>query len=210
MDEVVKIGAAGTSMFVHQTSDTPDISVKIRECFARPWGSRATGVVLDDRDTSTVRNLDYLLRLVRSAPHELTHGKEHKKLREAVRTLLEVLPTMITAAEKAAAEAAADGRTSEMTHFAWRCQALLDAAQPFATVAGGRRNHLGWWHGWARVIAGEVRRVLHKHGGLSLGIRKPNSPVVVITHRLLGLVPIKVKGEDMGIAAVLNALEEHD
>jgi hypothetical protein len=178
--------------------DTPD-HVAIRGCFA---GLKGGAIVPEEREVET---LAYLLRLVRNAPREITHGEEHKKVRDAVRTLLTVLPGMIESAEVEAADAKQDGRTTDLAHFAWRAQELLDAAQPFASVSASKRDVRGWWHGWARLIAQEVQAVLRQHGR-AIGLTGKESPAIVVTLNLLALCRV----EGMTASGLIEALKDRD
>ena len=120
-----------------EREDEPN-DAAIRACFSTVPGEPVAP------DGRAAADLAYLIRLIRTHPRDLTHGPEHQALRAAVRTLLDVLPGMIAAAETEGAAARRYGRTTDMDHFAWRASALLEAAQPFAAVAlAGQRGPAG-------------------------------------------------------------------
>lgn len=174
----------------------PD-AASICECFNVADG----GTIVPD--VRSVSRLTYLAGLLQSAPKGITHGPQHAALRDAVRSLLVVLPGMIAGAEAEAAAAAREGRTTEMEHFASRARALLDAAQPFAAVAARRRDQRGWWHGWARLIAAQVQNVLRQHDRPA-GI-KATSRTVEITCKILAKA-----GHAADPEAVVEALRDRD
>lgn len=178
--------------------DTPD-HAGVRKCFEIP---KSKPVVPDER---TVDRLAYLVGLLRGHPKQITHGQAHKDLRNAVRILLRVLPNIIQDAATEALAAEQDGRTTDMGHLVWRARALLDAAQPFESVSSnGQRDHRGWWHGWARLIADEVRSVLRQHGQTD-GVKNPKSPAIVITQALLAVGNVHPEAH-----GVIHALKDGD
>lgn len=167
------------------------------------------GAVLDPmarRDGGAILNIVYLLRLIRAHPRDLTHGEDHKVLREHVRGLLDLAPRMIAAAEADAAAAARDGRATDMDHFATLLRTLLAAAQPFAAVARATRTAPGWWHGWAGMLARKVALVLYQHGRPH-GTANASAAAVRVTAALLDLAGVKThKGEAPDAKAVVAAL----
>jgi hypothetical protein len=148
----------------------------------------------NDRDLT---DLVYLTELARSAPVGITHGRSHRDLAAAIRTILRVLPNLIDAAEDAAAAAKVAGRATDMGHFAWRGGALLAAARPFTPITS-RRDARGAWHGWAAQMEFEVRFIMKKCGKTRVSVSHETSPALRIIAQLLG------KSESQ----VVNALRE--
>lgn len=176
------------------SGDAPDDWAAIGSCFMLP---RGVPIVLDAR---ALNDIGYLLRQIHASPRKVTHGPEHKALREHVRGLIEILPGLIAAADAEAAAAGRDGRTTDMGHFAWRAWALLDAAQPFAAVVARGRDPRSWWHGGARLLAMEVQAILRQHQQPA-GVQKDTSPAIIVVVRLLALAGVT---EEPG--AVIEAL----
>ena len=135
----------------------------------------------NDRDLT---DLAYLTELARSAPVGITHGRSHRDLAAAIRTILKVLPGLIEAAEETAAGAKVAGRATDMDHFALRGRALLDAARPFAPITS-RRDVRGAWHGWAAQMEFEVRFIMVKCGRAKVSFSHETSPGLRIIAQLL-------------------------
>jgi hypothetical protein len=148
--------------------------------FARVRAVFALYVAVPPSDAE-LTNLVYLLELASKAPVGITHGKAHRDLAAAVRILLQVLPGLIADADDAAMAAHRDGRATDMDHFAGHLRTLLAATEPFRPITA-RRDRRGAWHGWARMMAMEVRRC----GGTPVSFAHETASGVRILAALLG------------------------
>lgn len=129
-----------------------------------------TGIEAEPRELST---WPYLLSLIRAHPRELLDAPEYVEAVKAMRTLANVLPILRKKAEFLAKEAERAGRTTWLDRYAEHACALERSIKPF--VLGwedkpgqenkrGRRDKRGWWHGWAKMAATEIRLILSRHG----------------------------------------------
>jgi hypothetical protein len=160
---------------------TGDPFAPIRESFAQ-YGKLPRQPL--DRELA---NIAYLVTLHKSAPVKITHGDAHKALRGAVRTLLATLPGLITAAEDEARVAHAEGRTTDMDRFAELATVLLSAAEPFRAVSTPtkRRDRRSHWHGWARLMEQEIRRLFYACGA-EAAFSHETSPGALVLADLIG------------------------
>jgi hypothetical protein len=154
-------------------------------------------------------NIAYMVKVHRSAPVSITHGKAHQDLREAVRTLLNTLPGLIEAAGDEAKAAHAEVRATDMGRFAARASALLSAAESFRSVVFEppeptpptepgkpapkpapprvqRRDRRSHWHGMARLMAKEIRRIFRACGVPECSFGYAGAPAVRVLTDLIG------------------------
>lgn len=113
--------------------------------------------------------LAYALDIARAWPLDFTYGGDHRELAGAVRTLLRLLPGMITEAERLGREAIAASRPTDLVaaaggrSFVTCAQALLDAAEPFRAITKPRGLR-GAWHGFARWLLLSIQPALLRAG----------------------------------------------
>jgi hypothetical protein len=141
-----------------------------------------------------VVHIAYLLRLIETAPHTLTHGRSHRELARAIRIILKVLPQLISEAESENFAAKSEGRATDMDHFAWRAQALFNAAKPFEPITA-RRDKRGWWHGWARNLALDVKVILARQGVNQRSFSKATGGGTLTVCALLDIAGVQVDAE---------------
>lgn len=148
---------------------------------------------------SEVATIIYALQLIRAHPKAMTHGVAHRRLRDAIREIFEVVPTLLDAAEADAEAALAEARANDSSHFAAALHGLLAAAAPFRSIAidesaqgrqARRRNKDGWWHRWALTVLLEAQLVLKRHGKPA-GSSNATAPAVRVAVALLGLAGIQ-------------------
>jgi hypothetical protein len=136
-----------------------------------------------DRDLYRVA---YLVELVRNIPVELIYGEDRKQFKDAVRTLLTILPRMIDDAKIEDIAARKRAHRTEFEYFVSRAKPLLEAAEPFRSMAKKTVNKNGSWHFYAQKIAEEVRTIL-EHGGMKkVSFTNGTSPGVLIVAELTG------------------------
>ncbi len=186
----------------------------VRACFALSKRVRSTPPEWLLADTV------YLIGLAQSQPRAFIYGPERAKLADAIRTINSVLPGLIAEADAEATKAKAEARATDMDHFALRGCALLQAAEPFTEMANRRLNPRGDWHGWARMLAMNVRHILERqkprlgfmpdhpmnHASWRISFAKETSPGTEIVCKLLVLAGFS----DVTPAAVVEALRNRE
>jgi hypothetical protein len=162
----------------------------------------------------------YLVKLAQNQPRAFIYGPERAKLADAIRTIHSVLPGLIAEADAEAAKAKVEARATDMDQFALRGRDLLQAAEPFKGMANRRLNPRGNWHGWARMLAMNVRHILERqkprlgfmpdhpmnHAPWRISFAKETSPGTQIVCKLLVLAGFN----DVTPAAVVEVLRTRD
>ena len=133
-------------------------------------------------DPRWVANLPVILKQMRKHPRHISHSDAHRKLATAIRLLEKHLPGLIADADVDAADARATARNTDSAMFAEKARALLAAAEPFHGITRHRKS-TGWWHGYARMIALEVR-LAFQSTGQSVSFNHNSRPLLLVQELL--------------------------
>lgn len=142
----------------------------------------------------------FLLSRIATAPRGLYDDPEYAAAMKAARLLADSMPGLIRHADALAARARNDGIPSSLDQFAENGRALLAAIEPFNVA---RRDHRGWWHGWAAQLAQQTAWVLMRRG-VRPNFSLKTAPAVLATVALLRLA-----GHDVAAPAMVDALKQH-
>jgi hypothetical protein len=158
---------------------------------------------------NAIANLSYLVDLTRNAPVKITHSENHKMLRAAIRTIVDLLPQMIIEAEQAAGAAKKNGEATDMDHFAERAKILLGAALPFKIIASSHRDPRGAWHAWARLMRQSIEIGLPPEHRQDISFQSPTGRGITLIRDLMELAGIMNSGgEDLDGATIVSALKD--
>lgn len=152
-----------------------------------------------DAPLRDIATLPYQLSLIRAHPRELMDSPQMAEAVKAMRTLARVMPGLVDRAEAIANRERRAGRASWTDRYAMHGRALLAAIDPFTL---DRRDARGWWHGWARSIAVDIRLILRRSGSRA-SFSNPSSPAVLILRDLMASA-----GHSVTETAIIDALKE--
>lgn len=151
---------------------------------------RKSGIEPAPRDVET---LPHLLAMARAHPREFLDSDEYKQARLAMQALERLMPKLIDRAQTLAAPEAGAARPAWLDRYAAQARTLLDAIEPFTL---DRRNKVGWWHGWARMIGVEIG-VIFGRARVAVSYDKDTAPAAVVMFELLALIDDSIRPSDI-------------